>query len=154
MKQKQKSTSTKNTIISKYTKITKNINNKNLKELKRSPIEFIKHTTGSREIRKILQQKPTHNINNITPIIKMMKEYNLTTKNRKDYIRNILSFWKNSILPANLSTLHLKIINHNLKLNAQAKHWIKNTNTKEENGRCTFFSLTRTTSARITHRCG
>ena len=70
----------------------------------------------------------------------MTNEYNLNTKN----IRNTLSFWKNSILPANLSTLHQKIINHNLKLKAQAKHWIKNTNTKEEIGRCTFCSLTRT----------
>ena len=45
---------------------------------------------------------------------------------------------------ANLSTLHLKIINHNLRLNDQAKHWIKNTRTKEENGRCTSLTRTRT----------
>ena len=77
---------------------------------------------------------------------KIRKEWDLDNKKRPNYIENTVKIWRDNTLPAFLQTLHLKLINNNLMLNNQTKHWLTNNNlTKEERGRCTFCSLEKRT---------
>ena len=65
-----------------FSKGVKKLTNINLNKLKRSPIEFLQHTSGSKEIRKILQHGPKHNIQNIKPCIKITNDFILVTQKK------------------------------------------------------------------------
>ena len=107
-------------------------------------MDFLRFSGGSRDVRRLLQSS-NKKIGNNTTWFKIRKEWNLDTKKRPNYIENTVKIWKDNILPTNLQTLHLKLINNKLLLNNQTKHFINNSQTKEENGRCTFCNITHTT---------
>ena len=134
----------KNRVKSFFNKETK-LKDIDLNILRKSPIDFLKFSSGSKDVRQLLQQ------NNTTPgtsttWFKIRKEWKLDDKKRPKYIENTVDIWKNNILPASLQTLHLKLLNNNLKTNNQTKHFPQtNDLSKEENGRCTFCNITKTT---------
>ena len=118
----------------------------NLSYFKKSPIDFLRYSSGSKEIRQLLQSEGK-TLGTNTTWFKIRKEWKLDDKKRHNYIENTVDIWKNNILPANLQTLHLKLINNNLKTNNQTKNFQQENNlTKEENGRCTFCTITKTTN--------
>ena len=72
---------------------------------------------GSKNYKAIIQQakksknKPAETINKTW---KISEKYEMT-----HYFEKTFSFWKLSLLPANLQNLRLQIVNHKLKMNDQ-----------------------------------
>jgi hypothetical protein len=75
----------------------------------------------------------------------MEKDWKIKEKNRKNYYERAFNLWKLNFLPAKIAMHQLKIVNHNLKLNSQTKHWAENNETKEINGQCTFCKISMKT---------
>ena len=68
--------------------------------------------------------------------------WNIAAKYEKaDYLKKVFTFWKNPYLPSYLQNLHLQIINHKLKLNAQLKHFARDENNQLISGDCTFCKI-------------
>ena len=106
-------------------------------KLKHTSIKDVFNTTkkGSRNYKKNVKVKNA-------PADTICTNWNIAAKYEKiDYLKKLFTFWKNPYLPSYLQNLHLQIINHKLKLNAQLKHFACDENNQLVSGDCTFCKI-------------
>jgi hypothetical protein len=110
-------------------------------ELKHTSIKDVFNATkkGSRNYKKILMSNLM--VRNV-PGETICTHWNIAAKYEKEaYLKSVFTFWKTPYLPIYLQNLHLQIINHKLKLNAQLKHFARNKNNQRISGDCTFCRI-------------
>ena len=76
------------------------------------------------------------------PKSKIEKDWRISEKaGRENFFEKAFSFWKNSCLPAKIQIMLLKICNHELKLNAQLRHFATDEQGIRVKPECTFCTI-------------
>jgi hypothetical protein len=103
------------------------------------PLMFSKVKKGSQTYRNIL----IGNSGTVSaPKSKIEKDWRISEKaGRENFFEKAFSFWKNSCLPAKIQIMLLKICNHQLKLNAQLRHFATDEQGIRVKPECTFCTI-------------
>jgi hypothetical protein len=103
------------------------------------PILFSKVKKGSQKYRELLLlSKNTPS----APKIKIERDWKISEKpGREKFYEKAFGFWKSSCLPAKIQLMLLKIVNHNIKLNSQRKHYARDERGERIRPDCTFCTL-------------
>jgi hypothetical protein len=76
------------------------------------------------------------------PKTKIEKDWRISEKaGRENFYEKAFAFWKNSCLPSKIQIMLLKICNHQLKLNAQLRHYATDEHGVRIMPECTFCTI-------------